>query len=114
MDSDEPRPEVAAPRDNSPTSANVRYYHSSQIENLSRLRFLDMEGENGGQPPRGILAEKIAALLQLIGITEYQEKRRKAVRLLSIHSCNSMKCSECIPRLSFVTSDIVIFVWNES
>jgi hypothetical protein len=36
-----------------------------------------------------------------MGVTEYQERRRKAV-------------SENLARLAFVVSDVVMFIWNES
>eukprot|EP01114_Cavostelium_apophysatum_P014917 TRINITY_DN3976_c0_g1_i1.p1 TRINITY_DN3976_c0_g1~~TRINITY_DN3976_c0_g1_i1.p1 ORF type:complete len:1053 (+),score=230.57 TRINITY_DN3976_c0_g1_i1:184-3342(+) len=96
------KPEVAAPNQNSPTTAHIQFYDSNDtIENLSRIRYLDLEGENGGKPPRNALSEKLEALLGLLGITEYQQRRRKAV-------------SENMPRLGFVTSDVIVFVWNES
>lgn len=96
-----PRPIVADPHQNSPTTANVQYYNSFEIENLAKVRFLDLEGENGGKPPRSVISEKLEALLHLIGVSEYQERRRKAV-------------SDHMPRLAFVTSDIVLFIGNES
>ncbi len=68
---------------------------------MSKLRFLDLEGENGGQPPKNAITEKVEALLRILGVIEYQERRRKAV-------------SENMPRFAFVTSDVVIFIWNES
>jgi hypothetical protein len=40
-------------------------------------------------------------LLKAMGVSEYQERRRRAV-------------SENMPRAAFVTSDIMIFIWNES
>jgi hypothetical protein len=46
-------PDVAIPHQNTPTTANILYYDSGEgLENLSKIRFLDLEGENGGQPPR--------------------------------------------------------------
>ena len=39
------------------------------------------------------------SLLESMGVTEYQEKRRNAV-------------ADNLSRLAFVTSDIVIFIWN--
>lgn len=39
------------------------------------------------------------SLLDSMGVTEYQEKRRNAV-------------ADNLSRLAFVTSDVVIFIWN--
>ena len=41
-------PDVAAPQQLSPTTANVQYYDSGLIENVSKIRFLDLEGIFGG------------------------------------------------------------------
>lgn len=65
------------------------------------MRLLDLEGENGGKPPKTALCTRLMNLLDTMGVTEYQERRRKAV-------------TENLSRLAFVVSDVVVFVWNES
>ncbi len=45
------------------------------------------------------LSDRLMALLDTMGVIEYQESRRKAV-------------SDNLSRLAFVTSDVVIFIWN--
>ena len=62
---------------------------------------MDLEGENGGKPPKTAICTKLLALLDTMGVTEYQEGRRKAV-------------AENLARLAFVVSDVVVYVWNES
>lgn len=113
-------PSVAAAQQGEPTTANVHVFDArvepptssapsssappspaSDGDMTSAIRFLDMEGENGGRPPKGLLREKLASILSTMKITEYQERRRNAV-------------AANISRLSYVVSDVVLFVGNES
>ncbi|KAH3761808.1 hypothetical protein Pelo_6293 [Pelomyxa schiedti] len=94
------KPDVAGPQQSEPTTANVHYFDAAWTPVESKVRFLDFEGENGGRLPKW-LNETFGELLDKLSITEYQEKRRRAV-------------SENLARLAFVMTNIVIFVWNES
>jgi hypothetical protein len=46
-----PVPDIAVAQQNNPTTANVNLYTTPLVENIPRIHFLDMEGENGGQMP---------------------------------------------------------------
>jgi len=95
-------PEVAQPQQNSPTTANVNcYQHKNFSERIDSVHLLDLEGENGGKPPKTALCTRLMHLLDTMGVTEYQERRRKAV-------------AENLARLAFVVSDVVVYIWNES
>ena len=54
-----------------------------------------------GQPPKNILSEQLSNLLNLLGVAQYQEKRRNAV-------------SKHFPKLAYVVSDVVLYICNSS
>ena len=45
-------PAVAVPHQNAPTSSDVNFYECDAFVEDQKVTFLDLEGENGGQPPR--------------------------------------------------------------
>jgi hypothetical protein len=47
------------------------------------------------------ICERLVALLDAMGVSEYQARRRQAV-------------AENLARLAFVVSDVVVYIWNES
>ena len=79
----------------------VLMINTMTVTPLDQVRFLDLEGENGGKPPKTAIGQRLEELLNSMGAVEYQSRRRRAV-------------AESLSRLAFVVSDVMIYVWNES
>lgn len=90
---------VAKAKDNAPTTANVNVYSLDNFYELQKVTFLDLEGENGGTPPKTLVGSMLT-ILESMGLAEYQQKRRAAV-------------GENLTRLAFVVSDVTLFISNE-